>query len=404
MIGAPVAGGTPAQPLMLMRQPIGLLLVLTTASATPEAFAQTLSIGAVGGFGLTSDYGGTGTTTMRYPRAAFDFLETRTTYTSRHTFIAGPKLELKFTNRLSLEVDALRRPRWKSVEAEYSPPVVIGSEVFSSFSSTSAETDWEIPVLLKYRLPVFSERHFVTPFVEAGPSFRPWLYRGGAARAGVTGGVGLQFRVGCLRIEPTIRYTRWGADERYSYFYTPAKPDQFEFLIGAGAESATLRPTIFGRQLSAGALGGFGLSGDFPEKEGYSSARSKLVGVAFESAVSERLFVEFNALYRPRILSERARATVLTWEFPVLAKYKLGAVGRGSFLELGPSFRASGNTNATSPSPYGITAGVGIERTVQRLRVAPAVRYTRWAADQATQWSPGSTIRNQVDLVVGFLF
>ena len=120
--------------------------------------------------------------------------------------------------------------------------------------------------------------------------------------------------------------------------------------------------------------------------------------------MSGRLSVEFNALYRPRVLSEGQRATVLTWEFPVLAKYKFSATRSNLFLELGPSFRTSGNTNGTNPSPYGVTAGAGVERRVHRLRVTPALRYTYWGADRRGPISPASMIRNQIDLVVGILF
>jgi hypothetical protein len=113
--------------------------------------------------------------------------------------------------------------------------------------------------------------------------------------------------------------------------------------------------------------------------------------------------VEFDALYCPRVLSEGQRATVLTWEFPFLAKYRFSTPRLNPFLELGPSFRAAGNTNGTNPSRYGITAGAGIETKVHRLRVAPAIRYTYWTADPPGPMSPASTIRNQVALLVGFL-
>ncbi len=399
-----ISGLRIAMPQVNMPRRLVILAVFMTVPAIHQGGAQTLSIGAVGGFGLTSDYGGTGTTKRILPVSGTDVIATWTTYTSRRTFIAGPKLELRFTERLALEIDALRRPRWRGFQAEFSPPVKFGSELISSLSSSSAETLWEVPILVKYRVPVSGEPRLVSAFVEAGPSFRPWLYSWREARTGFTGGVGLQFRVGTLRIEPTIRYTRWGAEQSYFGSYTGAKRDQLEFLIGASAGSSSLRPAVFGRRLSVGVLGGFGLSGDFPEKEGYASARSKLVGVALESAVSGRLLVEFDALYRPRILSERQRATVLTWEFPVLAKYRINWPRRGSFFELGPSFRSSGNTNGSNPSRYGLTAGVGIDTGTDTLRVAPAVRYTRWAADPRTPYSPGVTIRNQVDVVVGFLF
>ena len=72
--------------------------------------------------------------------------------------------------------------------------------------------------------------------------------------------------------------------------------------------------------------------------------------------------------------------TVVTWQFPVLVKYKFPLGRLSPFLEGGPSFRSAGNLNRSDPSHVGVSAGVGVEAQWRRLRIAPRVRYTRWAA------------------------
>ena len=69
---------------------------------------------------------------------------------------------------------------------------------------------------------------------------------------------------------------------------------------------------------------------------------------------------------------------MLTWEFPLLAKYRFPTRRLQPLIELGPSFRATGNLNDADPSHFGITAGAGIETSLSRLKIAPVVRFTRW--------------------------
>jgi hypothetical protein len=70
------------------------------------------------------------------------------------------------------------------------------------------------------------------------------------------------------------------------------------------------------------------------------------------------------------------------------------------FVEAGPSFRSSGNLNGTLPSKEGVAAGVGVEAHVWKLRIAPQVRYLRWARDGVTVLSP-PTVPDQVEFLVG---
>jgi hypothetical protein len=88
-----------------------------------------------------------------------------------------------------------------------------------------------------------------------------------------------------------------------------------------------------------------------------------------------------NGIYKPlRAGSDSlTRFSVLTWEFPVLAKYSLAkrTFTWRPFAEGGPSFRLAGNLNGYNPSHYGVTVGGGIETYVRtRRRHKPSVRYT----------------------------
>ena len=115
---------------------------------------------------------------------------------------------------------------------------------------------------------------------------------------------------------------------------------------------------------------------------------------------------EVNAIYRPRILSEMQRATVLTWEFPLLVNYTMSAGRLRPFAEAGPAFRAAGNTNNSNPSRYGAAAGLGVQARWHGVDFRPRIRYTRWAGDPPSAYPPQQpfSLRNQVDALFGFSF
>jgi hypothetical protein len=177
-------------------------------------------------------------------------------------------------------------------------------------------------------------------------------------------------------------------------------------LIGVGGGATPARPSVFGQKLTVGAVGGFGITGAFPAKDGYASVRSKFVGVIAESNLSKSLSLEVDALYHPLSLSEMQHATVLTWEFPVLAKYRLPARGMRPFVEAGPAFRAAGNLSGTNPSRYGVASGAGVETRTRWLTISPTLRFTHWTADPVGDVNGPHTftIRNQAELLVGISF
>jgi hypothetical protein len=146
----------------------------------------------------------------------------------------------------------------------------------------------------------------------------------------------------------------------------------------------------------------------------YSTVKDYVIGPALELGLPWRgLSVEIDALYRPMNLTMAgvrsdgslhsiSPATVVTWQFPALAKYRFGSRPLKPFIEAGPSFRVAGNLNDAAPSAYGGTAGLGVEAQLGKVEIAPVVRYTHWAAD--ADFAGSRTKRNQAELLVGLSF
>jgi hypothetical protein len=107
-------------------------------------------------------------------------------------------------------------------------------------------------------------------------------------------------------------------------------------------------------------------------------------------------FVEPNGL-----LNSVSPSPVITWEFPILAKYRLNLPRLKPFAEVGPLFRTAGNLNGTNPSHTGITAGLGVELHTAGLTFAPAVRYSHWAADSVSPFINAHSKEDQLEMLVG---
>jgi len=144
----------------------------------------------------------------------------------------------------------------------------------------------------------------------------------------------------------------------------------------------------------------------------FSPSKDYLVGGMLEIRFRSNWSVEVDGMFRQLhmttaavrrdgSLSSISPSPVVTWEFPVLAKYRFRYRRVKPLLEVGPSFRTAGNLNGTNPSHAGITAGFGVETRWRSLRIAPVLRYTRWSGNNASG-DRASTQRNQVELLVGF--
>lgn len=198
----------------------------------------------------------------------------------------------------------------------------------------------------------------------------------------------------------------------------------------AALASVVLFPcfSAYSQPISVGVVGGGALTSGFemstipasasgfsPSYSFYSTSKGYVVGASIEVRLPFRLSIEADALSHPLSYASAATypvgagsytnpsATVLTWEVPLLVKYRFSNKRINPFVEAGPSFRASGNPNGTAPSNYGISIGGGVELRALLLRFAPEIRYTRWAVDQPVPpWA--KTNPNQAELLVGFSF
>lgn len=186
---------------------------------------------------------------------------------------------------------------------------------------------------------------------------------------------------------------------------------------------ALINPALAGAQLvSAGVVGGAALTDDFRNLTfllptysslSYSTSKSYVIGPSVEVELPLNLSVEADALYHPLHFTNAIRfpngtlnsvspATVVTWEFPILAKYRFPLPLVKSFGEVGPSFRTSGNLNNTAPASHGLTIGIGGETGWHRLKIAPVIRYTHWASDGFAL--DAFTKQDQVTLLLSLTF
>jgi hypothetical protein len=179
--------------------------------------------------------------------------------------------------------------------------------------------------------------------------------------------------------------------------------------------------SAFAQRLSFGVVGGGSLTNDFVDQtiesiRTYSTGKDYVVGPMIAVGLPAAFSIEVDALYRSTnftsalvlpngALGSVSPATVITWEIPVLAQYKFkSGLPIRPLLELGPSFRASGNNNGSSPSNYGITAGAGLEAHFWKLKVAPQLRYIRWAADHVPLPWAARTRQDQWEVLVSLSF
>jgi opacity protein-like surface antigen len=159
-------------------------------------------------------------------------------------YIVGPTAELHLPFGLGVEFDILYR------RFNYNGSGSLAGVVTSSSTTSS---DWEFPLLAKYRFPT----KMVHPYVDAGVAWdtlsglKQAIIRAAAnvitgttttsnpaelnttATRGFVMGAGLSVKVLVIHVSPEIRFTRWGAQ----HFIDPngllhSNVNQGEFLVG----------------------------------------------------------------------------------------------------------------------------------------------------------------------------
>jgi opacity protein-like surface antigen len=167
----------------------------------------------------------------------------------------------------------------------------------------------------------------------------------------------------------------------------------------------------FGAGLKIGAPLTDALTIQSPNPFAYVSETHRyVVGGMVEFRLPKRLSVEVDALYRSFELRGTANSTSgASWEFPVLAKYKLLAGPVRPYVEGGLVLShlsgLSDLVRVNHTSNYGITAGAGLEIHALVLRISPEIRYEGYAFPFFDTSAPGvSSGRNQALVMVGIGF
>jgi hypothetical protein len=337
------------------------------------------------------------------------------TWSQSKDWMAGATFEFRFLSRFSIEADAIYRELHATMA--YVKP---GGSLYGV--SPFPVVTFEFPVLAKYRFGAGKVR----PFAEAGPSFRATgNLNFSPSHHGITAGFGVETRWRGLNIAPMARYTRWAQD--LPSFHPISQLNQVELLAGVSrASESHWRP--LGRRISLGlvaewelirdissysenaAMTAAGSGNAFDATEYVTGVRSPTVGPALEIHPTRHLSIELNGFYRPlrenykivldngTVYSSFTYTRAATWQFPVLAKYRVRWGKVKPFAEAGPSFRLP----VASLSAEGATAGAGVEMQWHALHIAPAFRFTRWGTGD----SPASSefVRNEATVLVGFSF
>jgi hypothetical protein len=169
---------------------------------TPGAVAQSWAVGVKGGWGLLDPV-----------RDSLTFRDATDPY------LVGPYVEFG-ASWLRLEVDALY------TQFKYQQP---------RFPEVTRHS-WEFPIMGKVRIPFQG----VKPFAVIGPTFRTLpdeFITNDSPKVGVTGGVGIDFKIGLVQVTPEMRYVRWTGTAGLGGAFANAletRRDQFRLMLGLG--------------------------------------------------------------------------------------------------------------------------------------------------------------------------
>src|SRR5881296_2787751 len=132
-------------------------LLLLIALLSPFAgVAQTVSLGLKAGIPVTEAL-----ETANFDSGPADIFRTQINYTSRaKRYTVGPAVEVSLPFGLALEFDAL----YKRLDYNFSSGVRTPFATFHE-EQHNIVSRWDLPLLLKYRLPTFGSRR---PYVSAG--------------------------------------------------------------------------------------------------------------------------------------------------------------------------------------------------------------------------------------------
>jgi len=128
-----------------------------------------------------------------------------------------------------------------------------------------------------------------------------------------------------------------------------------------------------------------------------------VIGPTVELRLPFGLGIEADALYRSVRYPSGS-----SWEFPILAKYRLPVRGRVvPFAVGGGSFERNDILHAVQVGPTatstGFVFGAGVEAKVSLVRLVPEIRFTRWTGDFGF-CGANLVHRNQLEFLLGITF
>ena len=134
-----------------------------------------------------------------------------------------------------------------------------------------------------------------------------------------------------------------------------------------------------------------------------SSGGSFAVGPTVELRLPYGLGIEVDALHRSVEFPSGS-----SWEFPILAKYRLPVHARiAPFVVGGGSFQRNDILRAYQVGPAattrGFSFGTGVETKLSVIRLVPELRYTHWTGDFSFR-DANLIHRNQLEFLVGITF
>ena len=349
---------------------------LNFKSATLNGWKASVKLNFTPRIGMLADFSGHYGQLVLTPYLLSDISTSR----RQHTYLFGPEVRILKNRRVGLNVRALIGVAQTNNSAL--PRRVVAPITNNVFAAAfGGSVDYRITDRLSYR--IIEPELFVMRFGSGATD--NWQHYN-------------------LRISSGIVFT----SGKSSYHGSSGRRFSFGVIGGAALTDA------FGHENSGFVFlpGGGGIQPT--RSRAYSTLKDYAIGAMVDVGPLWRgLSVEIDALYRPMNLTMAgvrpdgslhsiSPATVVTWELPVLAKYRFGSGSVKPFIEAGPSFRSSGNLNDAEPSTYGGTAGLGVETRFLKLRIAPVLRYTHWAADP--DFATSRTKRNQVEALIGLSF
>ncbi len=174
---------------------------------------------------------------------------------------------------------------------------------------------------------------------------------------------------------------------------------------------------VFGQSFGFGIKGGVPFTGGFQSTvssfgNAFTDSKEYAIGPMVELWLPFGLGVEADALYRPLSYSfegvqrtgTKVNGSIGSWEFPILAKYRIALPLVKPYIEAGPSFRANGGAGAFL-AHSGFAFGGGVEVGLLKLHVSPEIRFTHWGPDSGVPlFGTLHSGQNQAEFLIGLTF